>query len=107
MNKEKLVVRKKKKLVVFKKVPIRVDIEQWERLDEIRKKFKFKSNYEIMQYILSCFLQAVDLDKSCIDIEKFRDERTSASCRIKRRIMGVDQINHTLINWDEIFKPLN
>ena len=38
-----------------KKVPVRIDPKQWERLDEIRKKFKFKSNYEIMQYILSCF----------------------------------------------------
>ena len=39
-----------------KKVPVRIDPKQWERLDEIRKKFKFKSNYEIMQYILSCFV---------------------------------------------------
>ena len=31
-----------------KKVPVRIDPKQWERLDEIRKKFKFKSNYEIM-----------------------------------------------------------
>lgn len=25
-----------------KKVPVRIDPKQWERLDEIRKKFKFK-----------------------------------------------------------------
>ena len=43
-----------------KKVPVRIDPKQWERLDEIRKKFKFKSNYEIMQYILSCFLRVAD-----------------------------------------------
>ena len=79
MDKVKLVVRKKKKLVVFKKVPNRVDVDQWEQLDEIRKKFKFKSNYEIMQYILSCFLQSVDLDESCINIEEFRTNRESAS----------------------------
>ena len=45
-----------------KKVPVRIDPKQWERLDEIRKKFKFKSNYEIMQYILSCFLRVADPD---------------------------------------------
>ena len=27
-----------------KKVPVRIDPKQWERLDEIRKKFKFKTS---------------------------------------------------------------
>ena len=56
-----------------KKVPVRIDPKQWERLDEIRKKFKFKSNYEIMQYILSCFLRVADPDNDT-EIEPVPEE---------------------------------
>ena len=42
---------RKKKLVYFKKIPVRVDLEQWQRLDKIRADYHFKSTYEIMQYI--------------------------------------------------------
>lgn len=56
-----------------KKVPVRIDPKQWQRLDEIRKKFKFKSNYEIMQYILSCFLRVADPDNDT-EIEPVPEE---------------------------------
>lgn len=51
---------RKKKLVYFKKIPVRVDLEQWQRLDKIRADYHFKSTYEIMQYILGCFLRVAD-----------------------------------------------
>lgn len=52
--------KRKKKFVCFKKIPVRIDMDQWQRLDKIRKDYHFKSNYEIMQYILSCFLRVAD-----------------------------------------------
>lgn len=52
--------RRKKKLVYFKKIPVRVDLEQWRRLDKIKADYNFKSTYQIMQYILACFLRVAD-----------------------------------------------
>ena len=51
---------RKKRLVYFKKIPVRVDLEQWRRLDKIRTEYHFKSTYEIMQYVLGCFLRVAD-----------------------------------------------
>lgn len=81
------------KKVAVKKVPVRVDAEQWERLDKIRKKFKFKSNYEIMQYILSCFLQSCEINTSCIDVEKFRNERKLIPENRRKRAIKDDMGN--------------
>ena len=62
---------RKKKLVYFKKIPVRVDLEQWQRLDKIRADYHFKSTYEIMQYILGCFLRVADpMEKPC-DFDPF------------------------------------
>ena len=52
--------RRKKKLVYYKKIPVRIDLEQWQRLDKIRADYHFRSTYEIMQYILGCFLRVAD-----------------------------------------------
>lgn len=52
--------RRKKKLAYFKKIPVRIDLDQWRRLDKIRIDYHFRSTYEIMQYILSCFLRVAD-----------------------------------------------
>lgn len=52
--------KRKKKFIQFKKIPVRVDLEQWRRLDKIRVDYHFRSTYEIMQYILGCFLRVAD-----------------------------------------------
>ncbi len=35
---------RKRKLVYFKKIPVRVDLEQWQRLDKIRADYHFKKH---------------------------------------------------------------
>ena len=65
---------RKKKLVYFKKIPVRVDLEQWQRLDKIRADYHFKSTYEIMQYILGCFLRVADPMPGDDDEEVLPDE---------------------------------
>ena len=53
---------RKKKLVYFKKIPVRVDLEQWQRLDKI------------LQYILGCFLRVADPMPGDDDEEVLPDE---------------------------------
>ena len=65
--------RRKKKFVYFKKIPVRVDLDQWRRLDKIKTDYHFKSTYEIMQYILSCFLRVADPDNDT-EIEPVPEE---------------------------------
>ena len=43
-----------------KKVPVRIDPKQWAGRYCFGTLINFKSNYEIMQYILSCFLRVAD-----------------------------------------------
>lgn len=42
------------------KVSSRVTLESYRRLSMIRDKYGFKSNYEIMQYLVHCFLRVAD-----------------------------------------------
>ena len=66
--------RRKKKFVYFKKIPVRVDLDQWRRLDKIKTDYHFKSTYEIMQYILGCFLRVADPMPDDDDEEVLPDE---------------------------------
>ncbi|WP_106831151.1 hypothetical protein [Parabacteroides pacaensis] len=46
--------------VEYIKIFSRVSHADYTRLENIRKKYGFKSNYQIMQYILHCFLRVAD-----------------------------------------------
>lgn len=63
---ERKAARKLKKWEVLggqpKKIVARIDPIQWQRLADIRKKYGFKSHYEIMQYLIACFLRVADPD---------------------------------------------
>lgn len=72
MDKRRLAARKKS--FDSKKIPVRVDREQWKELEEIRVEYKFRSSYEIMQYVLSCFLKAVKFARNDPDAEPVSDE---------------------------------
>lgn len=72
MNKRKLFARKQ--AFDSRKIPVRVDREQWHELGKIQSDFKFKSRYEIMQYILSCFLKAVKVARNDPDAEPVSEE---------------------------------
>lgn len=52
--------RKRRPPSGFKKVVTRLDLKQWERAERIRDKFRFKSLYEIDQYLWGCFLRVAD-----------------------------------------------
>ena len=73
---------RKKKLVYFKKIPVRVDLEQWQRLDKIRADYHFKSTYEIMQYILGCFLRVADTMPGDDDEEVIRSITGGTTFRV-------------------------
>lgn len=45
-----------------KKIWSRLDPKQYKRLTEIAKKYGFKSEYQIMQYITAAFLRVADPD---------------------------------------------
>lgn len=42
------------------KVVVRISPDAWERLNEIKEKYGFKSIYEIMQYLVGAFLRVAD-----------------------------------------------
>jgi hypothetical protein len=44
----------------YKKLYARVSDRDFDRLEYIRKKFGFKSKYEIQQCLIKCFLKSVD-----------------------------------------------
>lgn len=46
--------------IEYIKIFSRVSKSNYERLSAIRKKYGFKSNYEIMQYLIHCFLRVAD-----------------------------------------------
>lgn len=46
----------------YKKIVSRLDLEQWRRADTIRRKYGFKSIYEMNQYLWACFLRVADPD---------------------------------------------
>ena len=76
---------RKKKLVYFKKIPVRVDLEQWQRLDKIRADYHFKSTYEIMQYILGCFLRVADRCQAMMMKKYYRTKSKKCSTIYHRR----------------------
>lgn len=48
--------------VEYIKIFSRVSKTDYERLTQIRQKYGFKSNYEIIQYLMHCFLRVADPD---------------------------------------------
>ena len=52
--------RRKKKTLMYGKIVARIDIDNFKRLSEIRDKYGFSSNYEIIQYLVACFLRVAD-----------------------------------------------
>ena len=44
----------------YRKIFARVPEDTYLRLDEIRKKYNFKSNYQIVQYLMHSFLRVAD-----------------------------------------------
>ena len=51
----------------YKKIFARISLEDLHRVENIRKKYGFKSNYQIVQYLLYCFLRIADPDNDPID----------------------------------------
>lgn len=45
---------------MYGKIVARIDIDNFKRLSEIRDKYGFSSNYEIIQYLVACFLRVAD-----------------------------------------------
>lgn len=70
--------------VEFIKIFSRVSKNDFERLSAIRKKYGFKSNYQIIQYLVYCFLRVADPDNdACLEpvppeIEEMFDELSRA-----------------------------
>lgn len=46
---------RRKKTKMFGKIVARIDLDNFKRLSEIRDKYGFSSNYEIIQYLVACF----------------------------------------------------
>lgn len=55
-------MRKRLSRVEYIKIFSRVSRFDYQRLEKIRKKYGFKSNYQILQYLLHCFLRTADPD---------------------------------------------
>ena len=53
--------------IEYIKIFSRVTRADYERLGEIRRKYGFKSNYEIMQYLMHCFLRVADPENDPIE----------------------------------------
>ncbi|MFR1084142.1 MAG: hypothetical protein ACLSCE_04180 [Bacteroides cellulosilyticus] len=51
---------RRKKTKMFGKIVARIDLDNFKRLSEIRDKYGFSSNYEIIQYLVACFLRVAD-----------------------------------------------
>lgn len=108
--------RRKKKLVYFKKIPVRIDLEQWRRLDKIKTDYHFKSTYQIMQYLLACFLRVADPkpydgEEEEVLPDEIRDmfsdlaeaERHFDYVKPKRKLpqRKLDEINRQLNIWED------
>ena len=65
---------RKKKLVYFKKIPVRVELEQSQTLEKNRANYHIKSTNDIMQYILSYLLRVADPMPGDDDEEVLPDE---------------------------------
>jgi len=51
-----------KKNMQYKRVVGRVTLHDYQRLERVRKANHFRSSYEIMQYLIHCFLRVADPD---------------------------------------------
>lgn len=67
--------RKKVKIRIpmYGKIVARIDIDAFKRLSEIRDKYGFNSNYEIIQYLVGSFLRVADPEHD-EEIEPVPDE---------------------------------
>lgn len=59
--------------VEYIKIFSRISKSDYERLSVIKKKYGFKSNYQIIQYLLHCFLRVADPDNDDL-VEPVPDE---------------------------------
>lgn len=57
--------KKRVSKVEYLKIFSRISRADYNRLSEIRKKYGFKSNYEIMKYLVYCFLRVADPENDC------------------------------------------
>ena len=57
----------KKKGIEYKKIFARLWREDYNRLEKIRKQCGFKSNYQIIQYLVYCFLRVADKENDHVD----------------------------------------
>lgn len=68
----------------YTKVFSRISRADYERLSGIRKKYGFKSNYQIIQYLVYCFLRVADPENDFhsepvpIEIEEMFNEMSEA-----------------------------
>ena len=60
-------LKAQKETLTYKKIVSRLDINAYSRLSGIRDKFGFSSNYEIMQYLVACFLRVADPERDDIE----------------------------------------
>ncbi|BEG98120.1 hypothetical protein BSYN_03850 [Bacteroides sedimenti] len=44
----------------MRRIVSRISLEKYERLERVRKKHGFKSIYQIVAYLIDCFLRATD-----------------------------------------------
>ena len=56
----------------------RLTPEELDRLDKIIKKYKFKSRYHLLQYILQCFLKVADPEPEDVTEEAFDGYETAS-----------------------------
>lgn len=70
--------------IEYIKIFSRVSKNDYDRLGMIRQRYGFKSNYEIIQYLMRCFLRVADPDNDTIaepipaEIEEMFDNLSEA-----------------------------
>lgn len=60
------------KTKMYGKIVARIDLDNFKRLSEIRDKYGFSSNYEIIQYLVACFLRVADPEHDEIGRTQYR-----------------------------------
>lgn len=51
-----------RKNIQYRRVVGRITLRDFQRLERVRKAYRFRSSYEIMQYLIHCFLRVADPD---------------------------------------------
>ena len=49
-----------RKKINLKKIDTRITLDQYRRLNSIAKAYRFRSYYDLLQYLVHCFLKATD-----------------------------------------------